>query len=146
MVSARRKYDQRGRRPRTTVSSDPRPGSLSLIRNNSPCTEPPCGFSPYASARLSTTVDFPDPFSPTSTVSPAGRSSPSRSSCATAGTLAGHTASSTCTPGPGRKARTGRASNSSLAGMLHEIIFGPNGAWCLPPVMHYRAQSGRCAC
>ena len=35
-----------------------------------------------------------------------------------AGTLAGHTASSTCTPGPGRKARTGRASNSSLAGIF----------------------------
>ncbi len=41
-----------------------------------------------------------------------------------AGTLAGHTASATCTPGPGRKARTGRVSNSSLAGML------------LPSVMH----------
>src|SRR5213592_1743692 len=33
-----------------------------------------CGFSPYASASVSTTVDFPDPFSPTSTVSPAGSS------------------------------------------------------------------------
>ena len=53
--------------------------------------DPHCGFSPYASARLSTTVDFPDPFSPTSTVSPAGSSSPSRNSWAMAGTLAGHT-------------------------------------------------------
>src|SRR6202451_4431284 len=126
MVSARRKYDQRGFTPRTTVSSPPRPGSLSLIRNNAPCAEPPCGFSPYASARLSTTVDFPDPFSPTSTVSPAGNSSPFRSNCAMAGTLAGHTASSTCTSRPGTKARTARASNSSLSGMLHQT-FRPTG-------------------
>ena len=76
-------------RPRTTVSSAPMPGSLSLIRNDLASAEPPCGFSPYASARLSTTVDLPDPFSPTSTVSPAGSSSPSRSSCAMAGTLRG---------------------------------------------------------
>ena len=136
IVSARRKYDQRARGPRTTVSWPPTPGSLSLTRNSWASADPPCGFSPYASARLSTTVDFPDPFSPTSTVSPAGSSSPSRSSCAMAGTLAGHTNSSTCTSGPGRKARTGRASNSSLAGMVHQSIFGSNGPWCVPPVMH----------
>ena len=91
IVSARRKYDQRGRTPRTTVSSAPTPGSVGLIRNDWPIVEPPCGFSPYASASTSTTVDFPDPFSPTSTVSPAGTSRPSRSTCARAGTLAGHT-------------------------------------------------------
>ena len=120
IVSARRKYDQRGRTPRTTVSPAPTPGSLGLTRNDCPIAEPPCGFSPYASARVSTTVDFPDPFSPTSTVSPAGSSRPSRSTCARAGTLAGHAEtliSSTRTSGPGRKARTGRASNSPLSVM-----------------------------
>lgn len=106
--------------PRTTISSWPTPGSLSLIRNVWPRAEPPCGFSPYASASVSITVDFPDPFSPTSTVSPAGTSSPSLSSCAIAGTLAGHRDASgprSRAPGPGRKARTGRASNSPLSVM-----------------------------
>ena len=117
IVSARRKYDQRGRAPRTTVSPAPAPGSLGLILNDWPIAEPPCGFSPYASASVSTTVDFPDLFSPTSTVSPAGTSRPSRSTCASAGTLAGHAVSSTRTSGPGRKARTGRASNSPLSVM-----------------------------
>ena len=116
-MSARRKYDQRGRSPRITVRSRPTPGSLGRIRNDCPCAEPPCGFSPYASASASTTVDFPDPFSPTSTVSPAGTSSPSRSSWAMAGTLPGHADSSARTSGPGRKARTGRVSNSPLSVM-----------------------------
>ena len=89
-MSARRKYDQRGRIPRTTVSSWPMPGSLGLIRNDWAWAEPPCGFSPYASASVSITVDFPDPFSPTSTVRPAGSSSPSRNSWAMAGTHPGH--------------------------------------------------------
>ena len=75
-MSARRKYDQRARGPRTTVSSRPTPGSLGLIRNDWARAEPPCGFSPYASASASITVDFPDPFSPTSTVSPAGKLEP----------------------------------------------------------------------
>jgi hypothetical protein len=35
-------------------------------------------------------VDFPEPFSPTKTVKPAGRSRSSRRTCATAGTVAGH--------------------------------------------------------
>jgi len=64
IVSARRKYDQRRRTPRTTVRPAPTPGSLGLIRNDWPIAEPPCGFSPYASASVSTTVDFHDPFSP----------------------------------------------------------------------------------
>jgi hypothetical protein len=91
MVSARRKYDQCGRRaPRSTTSCAPNPGSLSRARNSLAWTDPPCGLSPHASARISITVDLPEPFSPTSTVRPAGSSRPSHSICSTAGTVAGH--------------------------------------------------------
>jgi len=65
------------------------PGSLSLVRNRA-LPEPPCGLSPHASASSSTTVDLPEPFSPTRTVRPGVSSRPSARICSTAGTVAGH--------------------------------------------------------
>ena len=64
-----------------------------------PSAEPPCGLRPHASASSSTTVDFPEPFSPTSTVRPGSSSSPSHSSCSTAGTVPGQQEVSTGSPG-----------------------------------------------
>ncbi len=113
MVSARRKYahDARPPGPRSTVSWSPACGSLSRARAAGARTDPPCGLSPYASASISTTVDLPEPFSPTSTVIPGPSSSPSRSSCAAAGTVAGQRSPSASAPlGAGRKARTSRRS------------------------------------
>ena len=86
------------------------PGSLGLVLNSRPMADPPCGLSPHASASISTTVDFPVPFSPTSTVTPAGRSRPSHSSCSTAGTVAGHREVSTGLPGSWRIRRIRRPS------------------------------------
>src|SRR5258706_5861832 len=126
MVSARRKYDRcAGLGPRSTTRLAPMPGSLSLVRNNRPWTDPPCGFSPYASASVSTTVDLPDPFSPTSTVSPAGNSRPSARICAIAGTVAGHAPRSTGRSGSRRNARTARSSPVQLS-VTPAII--PDGA------------------
>ena len=104
--------------PRSTNSRIPASGSLALTLGgrDEARSDPPCGLSPYASASNSTTVDFPDPFSPTRIVIPGGSSSPSRSSCAAAGTVAGHARGSTAPPADGRNARTSRVSNvQSLA-------------------------------
>ena len=58
-----------------------------------PCranVDPPSAERPKAIATASTTVDFPDPFSPTRIVTPDGRSSPESSIWATAGIVVGH--------------------------------------------------------
>lgn len=118
MVSARRKYDQcaLAEGPRSTTRLAPISGSLFRVRKWLAMIEPPCGFSPEASASISTTVDFPDPFSPTSTVSPAGTSRPSRRICATAGAFPGRVDSSTGVAGSLRTLRTGRSSILFLSG------------------------------
>src|SRR4051794_32183978 len=59
----------------------------------------------------SSSVDLPEPFSPTRNVTPALSSRPSRSTCATAGTLAGHSPAGGCSRASTR--RTGRASNAT---------------------------------
>lgn len=59
--------------------------------------DPPSAPSPNATARASTRVDLPEPFSPTSTVAPSS-AQPSRSTWATAGTRANHSASGTGPP------------------------------------------------
>lgn len=53
---------------------------------------------------------FPEPFSPTRTVRPAGNSRPSQSKCSTAGTVAGHLVVSTGWAGSWRTRRTARPS------------------------------------
>src|ERR1700733_13348585 len=93
---------------------EPSPGSLSRVRYNDARAEPPWGLSPHASASVSTTVDFPDPFSPTRTVSPGGSSSPSRRICAMAGTVAGQADASTGLPGSSRIKRIMRSSMLAL--------------------------------
>lgn len=51
---------------------------------------PPSGLNPHATASASTTVDLPEPFSPTRNVTPGGRSSPGAwASHATAGSVNG---------------------------------------------------------
>src|ERR1022692_2568007 len=57
-------------------------------------------------------VDFPEPFSPTSTVSPAGRFRSSRRTWATAGTVAGHAEASAGLAGSCRISRNARPSSS----------------------------------
>ena len=59
-------------------------------------------------ATASTRVDFPLPFSPTRNVTPAGSSQPSRSSCATAGIVAGHSCKEAGAPSFATTLRTGR--------------------------------------
>ena len=71
---------------------------------------PPSAASPKAMATASTRVDFPLPFSPTSNVTPAGTSSPSRSSCATAGMDAGQVSSFVGAESAGTTRRSGRRS------------------------------------
>ena len=95
----------------------PRPGLLSLVRNSLPMADPPCGLRPHASASISTMVDFPEPFSPTSTVTPGGSSRPSHSICSTAGTVAGHCEVSTGLSGSRRIKRTARPS-AAHSGLL----------------------------
>ena len=60
---------------------------------------PPSGDSPKAVAIASTIVDLPEPFSPTRKVTPGPRSSPSASTCATAGIEAGYDLGAELVPG-----------------------------------------------
>lgn len=61
---------------------------------------------PHADANASRTVDFPDPFAPTSTVTPGSSSNPSSTSCRTTGSVYGQRPSSIW-PRSTRSRRTG---------------------------------------
>ena len=98
---------RRGSRAAPSPSGD----SLARVECMAP-RDPPSGLIPYARASASTSVDFPDPFSPTRKVMPAGRSRPDFSTLATAGMRAHQAARSTVASGRGSTRRIGRESNS----------------------------------
>ena len=69
----------RGARRRARAGSSRCSGDSEAVRGvPARCAVPPSGESPNAIATASTIVDLPLPFSPTSSVTPAGRSSPRR--------------------------------------------------------------------
>src|SRR3954452_9961686 len=111
MVSARRKYEW-ARLPgvRTTRRKSPRDDSVTRVECIAP-REPPSAFSPCTPASASTSVDLPEPFSPTRKVTPAGRLSPCSSTAATAGILAHQALGSISAPAARSIRRIGRGAS-----------------------------------
>ncbi len=116
--SARKKYDVRSRPgARTNRKYWPSVEWDARVENRKD-RDPPSGLKPAATATASTSVDFPDPFSPTRNVVPGGKSSPPAArSPVTSGRSNGYP--STGAAGSSRIERTKRpASRAGVARLL----------------------------
>ncbi len=113
--------------PRVSRSARHSGDSLGRLLCRAP-VEPPSGDRPYRWAMPSTSVDLPDPFSPTSTVSgPISR--PESRTRRTQGSVAGQAAPSNSTPSERVTRTTGNEDTAPVC--RSEPLFAPTGVRCV---------------